>query len=569
MGLGFRFYALFYSQVESFNTIFCGNNSCNVLFDKKKLEKICRKNCENQYYIQTMNSKIKTSKIWSNIDVYKDSEDIVYYNKPKMVLTEVLCSLGGLVSMWLGISLFDLISKCLEKIFKLIGKLESSKITINVKEKFLRLVVIFKYALILTFFVLMLYQIIEVINIYSEQQTIKRFDVLHIKTLPEIGFLARIPSKKLIKKLDSIYGIESNEEEFYEIFYRLLNEKNFIKFDEYFEYKNSVKSCAISIRNKIINCPKPVSKILVSQYGIYLENSFFANFNESYKKFLTEQEIERNLIKISFEFSLTFDLFLGFFHERASVPTFNSNTETNLFNYSYSAQKLEKSLYFCDKTSNDEIIFSDFNIDNCIDNCLVELFISRYQCLPRHKLILFFIDFEKYILFNKYKFCNKTLKVEKLFLNSIDVKYYLHCSVLKCNTIYFQSMIETFNSINKTKLNLIPIEFPHLRFIETFKLDMNGLIYNLGGVIVLWFGLSSVSLVYLVTNMKVSNLKKIISILKVMKHYLILFPRILKLKSLFIKIVLELCRYLIMLFMIISLFISKLWNNIIQYFISR
>jgi hypothetical protein len=224
----------FYSQVESFNTIFCGNNSCNVLFDKKKLEKICRKNCENQYYIQKMNSKIKNNKIWSNIAIYKGSEDIVVINKPKMVLIEVLCSLGGIVSMWLGISLFDFISKCLKKILKLIGKLESSKITINVKEKFLRLVVIFKYALILTFFGLMLYQIIEVINIYSEQQTITRFDILHIKTLPEIGFLARIPSKKLIKKLDSIYGIKSIEEEFYEIFYRLLNKKSFIKFDEYF-----------------------------------------------------------------------------------------------------------------------------------------------------------------------------------------------------------------------------------------------------------------------------------------------------------------------------------------------
>ncbi len=84
----------------------------------------------------------------------------------------------------------------------------------------------------------MLYQIIEVINIYSEQQIITRFDILHIKTLPKIGFSAWIPSNKLIKKLDSIYGIELSEEEFYEIFYRLLNEKNFIKFDEYFEYEN-------------------------------------------------------------------------------------------------------------------------------------------------------------------------------------------------------------------------------------------------------------------------------------------------------------------------------------------
>jgi hypothetical protein len=65
-----------------------------------------------------MNSKIKNNKIWSNIAIYKGSEDIVVINKPKMVLIEVLCSLGGIVSMWLGISLFDFISKCLKKILK-------------------------------------------------------------------------------------------------------------------------------------------------------------------------------------------------------------------------------------------------------------------------------------------------------------------------------------------------------------------------------------------------------------------------------------------------------------------
>jgi hypothetical protein len=44
-----------------------------------------------------------------------------------------------------------------------------------------------------------------------------------------------------------------------------------------------------------------------------------------------------------------------------------------------------------------------------------------------------------------------------------------------------------------TKLNLIPIDFPHIKFSETFKSDFNELIYNFGGFKSLGFGLSSVS----------------------------------------------------------------------------
>jgi hypothetical protein len=118
----------------------------------------------------------------------------------------------------------------------------------------------------------------------------------------------------------------------------------------------------------------------------------------------------------------------------------------------------------------------------------------------RREINLFSIDFEKYILFNAYKFCNKTLKLKKLFLNTIDLKCRVECLFSNCNTIYFQSMIKTFNAINRTKFKLILTDFPHLRSIEIFKLDMNGLIYNLGGVIGLWFGLSPVSIVYLVKS---------------------------------------------------------------------
>ncbi len=66
-----------------------------------------------------------------------------------------------------------------------------------------------------------------------------------------------------------------------------------------------------------------------------------------------------------------------------------------------------------------------------------------------------------------------------------DFRYKCHskCLFSSCNQFYYQYIIETFKTLNSTKLNLIPKHFPHLRFIETFKLDINGLINNFGGII--------------------------------------------------------------------------------------
>ena len=64
-----------------------------------------------------------------------------------------------------------------------------------------------------------------------------------------------------------------------------------------------------------------------------------------------------------------------------------------------------------------------------------------------------------------------------------------------CGANFYKFYSKKKKIINSTKLNLIPITSNHLRFVETFKSDFNYLIYNIGGVMSLWFGLYPLSFV--------------------------------------------------------------------------
>jgi hypothetical protein len=44
------------------------------------------------------------------------------------------------------------------------------------------------------------------------------------------------------------------------------------------------------------------------------------------------------------------------------------------------------------------------------------------------------------------------------------------------------------------KINLFPLNRPHVRYTETMQTDINHLIYTLGGIIGLWFGLMPLDL---------------------------------------------------------------------------
>jgi hypothetical protein len=63
----------------------------------------------------------------------------------------------------------------------------------------------------------------------------------------------------------------------------------------------------------------------------------------------------------------------------------------------------------------------------------------------------------------------------------------------KCNSVDFDTKIQVSKHLsNKMIFDVIPTKTPRIAYIETLKTDVDRLIYNCGGIIELWFGITPV-----------------------------------------------------------------------------
>jgi hypothetical protein len=169
-------------------------------FDSKikmsSLDKICKNNCYNEHYLDQINSinyhlKLCDIKVLSHWKTEK--YEIIFTYLAKMNFVEYLCSVGGLVSMWFGINVYDfaliLVNESKKCIIRIFGSINYEKLTLIVlkfKEIISKFDEISSKLAIIVFSILMLYQIFEVITIYLDFEIVTRFEVQQIKFLPEI-----------------------------------------------------------------------------------------------------------------------------------------------------------------------------------------------------------------------------------------------------------------------------------------------------------------------------------------------------------------------------------------------
>ena len=96
----------------------------------------------------------------------------------------------------------------------------------------------------------------------------------------------------------------------------------------------------------------------------------------------------------------------------------------------------------------------------------------------------------------------KHLKICNISINNTESyakRYFSFCNkkcMSDCNEMHFSKLYPTDSPTpNSTTINLIPLNSHHIQYIETMKTDINQLIYDLGGVVGLWFGLYALSIV--------------------------------------------------------------------------
>ena len=341
----------------------------------------------------------------------------------------------------------------------------------------------------------MFYQMKEVIDIYLKEETITRLTIREAIVIPRITILLE---KSVIK--ENVYKLWENNT-------HNINYINLKELNQFLSLKNILKFCKIIINKIEIICPKPT--ILYSYRTLSLVIMFFGNMNSSYIEMLRNYKIDKYFNRISVELSTNitqhkiFNLILG--HSFADLKSYLSiyfikNNITNIFFNSYSIQKLKTKSYLCNPFLNNKLISNIDNIEFCKSNCLFDMCYERYKCLLK-KHFEFIISFNYLLESKNTKICTNA---DNNFSDSYFRNYYIFKEICKkkcikeCNQMYFSIKAKTNYIYNSTQINIIPISSHHFRYEETIICDFNELIYKLGGIIGLWFGLYSVSFVYFI-----------------------------------------------------------------------
>jgi hypothetical protein len=83
----------------------------------------------------------------------------------------------------------------------------------------------------------------------------------------------------------------------------------------------------------------------------------------------------------------------------------------------------------------------------------------------------------------------------------------------ECESVYYNTIVLTKEFEDRkigTFVEIFPVKFQHFVYTETLNMDFNQLIYNCGGILSLWFGLSPLSLDDLATSLRSVRIKSII-----------------------------------------------------------
>jgi hypothetical protein len=165
------------------------------------------------------------------------------------------------------------------------------------------------------------------------------------------------------------------------------------------------------------------------------------------------------------------------------VPQLNMRTKLTFS--SFSLRKLNSIDNKC-ISEKDLKNFGEDYFDFISPDCIFKF----YGCIPIDKFSIQ-VYFDRDISKNGYKFCENFNSTKDSKMNI--VKKCVSKAKPKCNLINFNTKIETTKlASNQTIVEIIPLKKPRIAYIETFKTDFDRLIYNCGGVLGLWFGLTPI-----------------------------------------------------------------------------
>jgi hypothetical protein len=515
---------IYYNPENMTNIRIClDSNKCRFdhKYDKKFLDKICRKSCFNEYFDFHINSE---SNVFINKNLvfinYSLKEQIFVIHLSKMDLNQYFSSIGGLFSMWFGISLYNSVLFLCQSFAYIIKKylirteyFQLLRFQSIYWINYYKLIKISQTLLISAFSALMLIQISDVIKSYSSYETITRFEANERQIYPRI-ILGLVPyyNYKILDNLVKIhpeikqkYGIKKgyelhekfNELEVYKILINYLlksiSDQKFDEMNKIIDSNNFIKECQLVRDKHSYDCKNSYRGINSAETLSQL--TFALDLNN--KTHCYDIEFDRIELKLTNLGQIT--VHLGgcqSSHIDSHELEIKPEVKTLIGFSSYSVKKLSKSSNTCFNVDNYQYS-GNYSSRYCLEDCFLFLNNQTYGCLMKTRFQTY-IDFQYDFSFLRYRICDTEYSNESM-IYSLREKCLQNCSN-ECESINFNTKLEIRSKeVMETIVEIFPIKSLHFRYIETLKMDFNQLIFNCGGILGLWFGWTAISVVDLVT----------------------------------------------------------------------
>jgi len=397
----------------------------------------------------------------------REREEYFYY-LPAINFAEYLCSIGGIIAMWTGLCVFGQVRKLIQFLCsrKTQGKFDSVQLYNRALKllKFVSLVICITFSMMQTWESLNQYLNYEyIIRMSTEVELI--FPVIKIETFPNsrrnkidhelFNSNAEMERKKQIEShLNKWSTIDCN---IYTSINTSLDCKTYFNFEEYYRWcGNSLcSSLSIGIKSNVNSFSFDQKSVLKIERTYHFKSS--------------PQTINQYFIKGEYDETVT---------THQLVPGRNYQVS-----FTQRSIQLLPSPYKTDCMDYDRNRVNGFISDEeCYHDCSVKLEIEKFGCSPNA-----FIP-ARVFFSQPFKYCdpNNLHQVEN------DAKCKQKCRP-NCKLNNYDISIKTIENnklVNLSVTSIIPHEKPYLSYIYTPKMDVDQLVYNLGGIASLWFGFS-------------------------------------------------------------------------------
>jgi hypothetical protein len=402
----------------------------------------------------------------SSVDIEREEREEHFYHLPSMSFTEYLCSIGGIVSMWIGFSIWDKVIQLFHIFFY--------TVKCNNIFKSIKLIVL------------------SVCLILSSIQTLSSF-----KEYFSYEYIIRTSSQVLFNFPTFEYLISATpDDNFTSEFNKNNVEERKKVVDKMFYGINEIK-CSIRSKNKSVNCDQFYDKVEYYKWESHesyttlyrLVNFERKSMNDDYmnwKSFEDKPRIEI-IANTTSSLNIAIQLDRGSFGDIYFVWMSVNQRNTVKFiqrSFQFLEPPYSTDCYNYDPMNQNDNLKSE---QRCYHNCITNSE-RKLECF----LIGNFIADEFFS--RKLIYCSNQSLLESKVNFGEKIEQCKHDCKPDCHLDYYDFDIESIDDLkllDTSILNIFASEKPYLSYIYTPKIDVDQLVYNLGGIISLWFGLSA------------------------------------------------------------------------------